>query len=578
MGYDLYDYYDAGSLQQHGTVRTRFGTEAQLRASIAALKASNLRVMADVVLNHRFGADAQSNVACVPGGGQPFLQFNVFNPISGRFPAGPESFHSNNTHCDFNAPFHDAIFGQDLCYFHDTNNVLDAGAPNDGWFHGPHNVGAVGDSLVTWGRWLVDDLGADEVRLDAVKHIESGFLAPWIAELSAGAQPFALGEFFGGTNEILNYQNQVATFNTTFGSGGRNAQLAMFDFGLRDALKSMADGGGGYDVRGLNGAGLHFSGLDPFSVVTFVDNHDFDRIGWGGADCSEPGAVASGATCVKITGADDHDHRPIVSRKHLAYAVTMASEGRPTVFWKDYLWYGLDREIEWLMALRRATAQGESAPMSSLNPGGGGFNPADLWALRRDGAASGPRYGMVLALNDAGSGNEQSTFVNTPHNNLELKDYSDAFAFETTTAFGDGRALVKARPGNYGWWAPTGLYPRPLDEPDAAFSQTASPGGKLHHVVLRASDAQSLVVNGAPIQPGDQVAVLAPGATATSGASVAGIGRVGQGLRWDGVHDMTIEVLGNGANVGASASRLNDGDALRLVVFDADTQTNLRGR
>ncbi|OZC02706.1 hypothetical protein BSZ36_06785 [Rubricoccus marinus] len=575
MGYDPYDYYDLGSIGQKGSVRTRFGTEAQLRAAIAQMKTSGLRVMADVVLNHRDGADAQSNVACVPGGGAPFLKWNVFNPLSGRFPAGPNAFHSNTTHCDFDAPYHDAPFGQDICYFHDYDRVLDPSAPNNGWYHGQQGMGATADSLVAWGRWIMDDLGADEVRLDAIKHIDPAFLAPWVVELSSGEQPFALGENWSSTGEIIAYHNQVESFNSTFGSGGKDANMAMFDFGLRYALRDMANGGGSYDMQNLNGAGLHFGGLDPFDVVTFVENHDVDRVGWQGADCSEPGAVQTGSTCVKP--GIDSGHDPIVSRKHMAYAVIMASEGRPTVYWKDYVWFGLGDEIDWLMALRRSTAQGESRPMNALSPGGtlpnNAFNLSDLWALTRDGdAASGAgRYGMALAINDAGGG-ELGTYVNTPHSNLELKDYSDAYAFETTTAFGDNRALVKARGGNYAWWAPTGLYPRPLDEPASAFNASAAPGGKIHHIVLRASDASSLVVNGAPIQPGDQVAVLAPGATATSGANVAGIGRVGQRLRWDGVHDMTIEVLGNGANIGADGSRLNDGDALRLVVYDADTQ------
>ncbi len=571
MGYDPYDYYDLGTLDQKGSVRTRFGTEAQLRGAIAQMKTSGLRIMADVVLNHRDGADAQSNVHCVPGGGAPFLKWNVFNPLSGRFPAGPDAFHSNTTHCDFDAPYHDAPFGQDICYFHNFDNVLDASAPNNGWYHGQQGMGTTADSLVAWGRWIMDDLGADEVRLDAIKHIDPAFLAPWVVELASGEQPFALGENWSSTGEIIAYHDQVENYNSRFGSGGKDANMAMFDFGLRYALRDMANGGGGYDVRNLNSAGLHFGGLDPFDVVTFVENHDVDRVGWQGADCSEPGAVQTGSTCVKP--GTDSGHDPIVARKNLAYAIIMASEGRPTIYWKDYIWFGLGDEIDWLMALRRLTGQGESTPMSGLNPGGGGFNPAGpVGALAATAPPRPGRYGMVLALNDAGSGNEQSTFVDTPHSNFELKDYSDAYAFETTTAFNDGRSLVKARPGDYAWWAPTGLYPRAMDEDDSAFTLTAAPGGKLHNVVLRASDAQSLLVNGAPIQPGDQVAVLARGASAASGASVAGIGRVGQSLRWDGVHDMVIEVLGNGTNVGADGSRMNDSDALRLVVYDADTQ------
>lgn len=561
MGYDPYDYYDLGSIDQKGSVRTRFGTETQLRDAIAAMKTNGLRVMADAVLNHRDGADAQSDVACVPGGGTPFLKWNVFDTGSGRFPAGPESFHSNSHHCDFDAPYHDSPFGQDMCYFHQLDGTLGAAGA---WYNGPHQLGAVGDSLVVWGRWLVDDLGVDEVRLDAIKHIEPGFLAPWIMELASGDQPFALGEFWASTGEIKAYHDEVEAFAS---GSGATAQMAMFDFGLRYALRDMANGGGGYDMSALNSAGLHFeTGLDPFSVVTFVENHDVDRIGWEWADCAtDPDAVPSGpTTCVKL--GLDVGHDPIIARKNLAYAIMMASEGRPTVFWKDYLWYGLDGEIDWLMALRRLTAQGESAPLASLAPNPEA-NQADLWALRRDGFGD-PRYGSVLAVSD---GAEEGAWVDSPHSDYELKDYSDAYAFETTRAFTDGRAYVKARGSDYAWWAPTGLYPRPLDEPASSFALTAEPGGHLHHVVLRVQDAATLMVAGAPIQPGDEVAVLAPEASVSaSGGDVAGIGRVGQRLRWDGQHDMVIEVLGNDGG-GNEGGRLAPGDALRLVVFDAST-------
>jgi hypothetical protein len=324
----------------------------------------------------------------------------------------------------------------------------------------------------------------------------------------------------------------------------------------------MCDGGGFYDLRGLNAAGLHFNGLDAFDVVTFVENHDFDRTGFVGASCGEPGAMPYGNTCVRLS--TDVGHSPVVSRKHLGYAYVMAAEGRPTVWWKDYAWFGLDEEIAWLMALRRLTAQGESTPMSGLHP-----NPelpqADLWALRRWGTGE-PRYGALLAINDNNS-TELSGWLDAPHASYELRDYSDAYLFASTEAYADSRVFVRAPAGNYAWYAPTGLYPRPLDEPPSHFALEAQPGGKLHYVALRAADAALFVVNGAPIQPGDAVVVLGPG-----GTGAAGLGRVGQRLRWDGVHDLLIEVLGNADGTNA-AGRLKNGDLLRLAVYDASTGT-----
>ena len=548
MGYDLYDYYDLGRYDQKFTRRTRFGTAEELGAMQAEFARVGVRLMVDAVVNHRDGGDSQQPVECVPGGGQPWSRYTSFAPASGRLPAHRGHFHPNFAHCDESAPYHDPIFGQDLCYFNQTDNVLTPGAPGNGWYHGPHNLGHQGDSLVVWGRWLMGPAGFDEVRVDAVKHVEPGFLAPWLVELAQNGQPFAVGEFFGSTAEIIAYHDAVERFVSLYGTGTRDANLALFDFDLRFALKGMADGGGFYDLRALNTTGLHFNGLDPFDVVTFVENHDFDRIGYVAAGCNEPGAVRYGNTCVRLS--TDNGHAPVLSRKHLAYAYLMAAEGRPSVWWKDYTWYGLGEEIEWLMALRRLTAQGESTPMSGLSP-----NPEvpqeDLWALRRWGAGA-PRYGALVTIND-NNGTELGGWLDSPHALYELRDYSDAYLFASTEAFADGRAFVKAPPGNYAWYAPTGLYPRPTDEPASHFALEAEPGGKLHYVALRAADAASFVVGGAPIQPGDELAVLGPG-----GTGAAGLGRVGQRLRWDGQHDLLIEVLGN-ADGTNNAGRLKSG-------------------
>lgn len=560
MGYDLYDYYDLGRYDQKFTRRTRFGTAEELTAMQAEFDRVGVRLMVDAVLNHRDGGDGQQQVECVPGGGNPWSRFTLFSPASGRLPAHRGHFHPNFAHCDENPPYHNPIFGQDLCYFNLADNVLDPSAPGGGWYHGPHSLGHTGDSLVVWGRWLTGPTGFDELRLDAVKHIEPGFLAPWLVELAEGGQPFAVGEYFGSTAEIIAYHDAVEGFVSTYGTGTQDANLALFDFDLRFALKGMCDGGGFYDLRTLNTAGLHFNGLDPFDVVTFVENHDFDRIGFVGAGCGEPGAMPYGNTCVRLS--QDNGHDPVLSRKHLAYAYVMAAEGRPTVWWKDYAWYGLGEEIAWLAALRRLTAQGESTPMSGLNPNSE-IPQGDLWALRRWGTGA-PRYGALVVLNDNNS-TELSGWLDSPHASYELRDYSDAYLFTSTAAYADSRAFVRAPPGNYAWYAPTGLYPRPLDEPPSPFALEAQPGGKLHYVALRAADAAAFTVGGAPIQPGDAVAVLGPG-----GTGAAGLGRVGQHLRWDGVHDLLIEVLGNDDGTNA-AGRLKNGDALRLVVHDAST-------
>ena len=563
MGYGTYDYYDFGSFDQKGAIRTRHGNTSQLQAMIDALHQQGLNVMADVVLNHRGGAEATQIEDCDDGGGLE-MRFTEFRPASNRLPADAPHFHPNSFpgHCDLSGPYHDRVFFEDICYFSGLDQVLDGSVTDDGWYHGPHNLGIMGDSLIVWGRYLLDVMGFDELRLDAVKHIEPGFLAPFLAEMGQGEQPFAVGELFDGdVNTLKSYRDQVESFNTTFGAGSKDANLAIFDFALRYALRDMANGGGGFDMWNLNSSGLRFNpngGLPGEDIVTFVENHDVDRIGWVVVDCNDPTATHQiGSTCLKFS--QDSGHDPVFTNKHMAYAYIMAAEGRPSVFYKDWFWFGLDEEIKWQMALRSGTATGGSAPIQNLNPFFVSGNGGDLFVLNR--YKNNNQGGLVLAMND-NTGAEFAAFVDTPFQDEELKDYSDAYLFFQTTVFNDTRCFVKAGPSNYAWYAPTGQYPQPPGEAPSSFTLGNHIGAKLHFVTIRAEDAAQLIVNGAPIALGDEIAIL-PMET----DDAVGLGRIGQSFRWDGVHDVIIEVLGGGNAFEAKGGLLN-GAGFRVAVYD----------
>ena len=62
IGYGVYDTYDLGEFDQKGAVPTKYGTKDEYLAAVAALKAAGIDVMADVVLNHRMGANASEDV------------------------------------------------------------------------------------------------------------------------------------------------------------------------------------------------------------------------------------------------------------------------------------------------------------------------------------------------------------------------------------------------------------------------------------------------------------------------------------------------------------------------------------
>ena len=57
VGYGNYDYWDLGEFDQKGTVRTKYGTRQELESCIQALHEVNIDVYADMVFNHKGGAD-----------------------------------------------------------------------------------------------------------------------------------------------------------------------------------------------------------------------------------------------------------------------------------------------------------------------------------------------------------------------------------------------------------------------------------------------------------------------------------------------------------------------------------------
>ena len=130
----------------------------------------------------------------------------------------------------------------------------------------------VGTLFSDWTEWLWSDVGIRGYRMDAVKHFPPGFIGTAFSGLqSSGYQPtVAVGEFFDSNPFTL--KNWVDAANA--GSGGTTIQV--FDFALRDALKSACEDVNNFDVRNVFESGVvDGAGSTGFRVVTFLNNHDF---------------------------------------------------------------------------------------------------------------------------------------------------------------------------------------------------------------------------------------------------------------------------------------------------------------
>jgi alpha-amylase len=241
MGYDPYDFYDLGELDQKGGVPTWFGTREELVALIDSAHAAGLQVYADLVLNHNSGADAQelNPLDNVP-------RWTRFTPRSGRFPRDWTCFHPSRYETWDGITFGDM---PDLCHRNPT----------------------VYTELIAYSRWLLEEIGFDGFRYDMVKGY-GGWMVRSIQEMRAlrgntSFKPYAVGECWDTERTIESWLAEVNAWSDN--------PVGAFDFPLRWRLRDMCDRYG-FSLRTLAEPGV-LVWDNPAQAVTFVENHDVAR-------------------------------------------------------------------------------------------------------------------------------------------------------------------------------------------------------------------------------------------------------------------------------------------------------------
>ncbi|HZV36143.1 MAG TPA: alpha-amylase family glycosyl hydrolase [Verrucomicrobiae bacterium] len=205
VGYDQFDPFDLGNLNQAGSVATRYGTEAQLLQMVQVAHRFGIRVYFDNIMNHRAttvpGYNAQTPTNFYPG--LVPQDFHLQTTTNGYYQNWPSIQDFNNQWDVQNEPLSGLVdlanepgsvnnnFGPSLgstitkpvfvrqpfnpAYYMDTNGVSLGGPwhPFDG--HGqpvPEDVSAY---LIRAAMWTLYTTKCDGFRLDAVKHVPSGF-------------------------------------------------------------------------------------------------------------------------------------------------------------------------------------------------------------------------------------------------------------------------------------------------------------------------------------------------------------------------------------------------------------------
>jgi alpha-amylase len=238
MGYDPYDYYDLGDIDQKGRAETWFGSRAALHALLDEAHAHGIGVLADMVVNHNNGADG---VERNPITGES--RWTLFLPGSGRFGRDWLCFHP----CPFET-WDEGAFG---------------GMP-DLSHRNPYVYG----ELLMLARWLIEEIGFDGFRYDFVKGYATWLVAA-IQEYryerdGRPFKPFGVGENWDGARTIENWTGEVNAWNDN--------PVSAFDFPQREMLKALCDEYG-FSLRRLATTDT-VARAEPLHAVTFVENHD----------------------------------------------------------------------------------------------------------------------------------------------------------------------------------------------------------------------------------------------------------------------------------------------------------------
>ncbi|MBX7242269.1 MAG: T9SS type A sorting domain-containing protein [Bacteroidia bacterium] len=134
------------------------------------------------------------------------------------------------------------------------------------------------DTLFEWTKWMWQDVGTRGMRVDAIKHFPPDFigdLLDYLHDNNIDPRIF-VGEYFDYNAFTLKGWID-AVLNAMDADTKQAIHPQIFDFPLRNALKSACDQFG-YDVRNVFNESLRDkAGVSGFDVITFVENHDFDN-------------------------------------------------------------------------------------------------------------------------------------------------------------------------------------------------------------------------------------------------------------------------------------------------------------
>ncbi|MDO4662343.1 MAG: alpha-amylase [Tissierellia bacterium] len=425
VGYGIYDLWDLGEFDQKGTVRTKYGTKEELLQAIDALHKEGIKVYADVVLNHKAGADfAEEFEAVMVDQNDRNKEVEAKKTIKGW--TGFDFKNRKGKYSDFVWHYYH-FSGVDYDENTKTNAVYRIIGENKYWNSGvssengnydylmnadiDHSHPEVKEEIYKWIDWFLDTTKVDGIRYDALKHIDYDFiegLSNHILE-KKGDNFYFIGEY---------WKNDEGTINKYLDETNWNIDL--FDVPLHYNFKEASESGRDYDMRKIFDDTLMRDYTQ--NCVTFVDNHD-----------SQPSQSLE--SWVKDWF------------KEIAYSIILfRKDGYPCIFAGDYYGIGGENKIpgkkemlDKMIAIRKKYAYGEQDDY---------FDHSQVvgW-VRRGEEGKSPLVVLITTADDA----QKQMFVGKENKNSVFIDISGKVK-EEVRIDKEGNGVFKVNAGSVSYW------------------------------------------------------------------------------------------------------------------------------
>ena len=426
VGYGIYDLWDLGEFDQKGTVRTKYGTKKELLDAINELHKNNIKVYADVVLNHKGNADFEEEFMA-----RMVDQNNREEDVSDDMKI--------KAWTGFNFPGRAGKYSDFIWhYYHFTGVDYDANTDTkaifrilgDGkyWDEGvsdekgnfdylmnadiDHSHPEVREEIFKWVDWFMEETGVDGFRYDALKHISDEFIYDLSKHIMEKKKDnfYLFGEYWQyDEGQIDGYLDDT------------DWKIDLFDVPLHFHFQEASKSNGNYDMRNIFNNTIVKN--HPLQAVTFVDNHD-----------SQPGQSLD-------SWVEDWF-------KEIAYSLILfRKDGYPCIFAGDY--YGLKGEIkkdplkemiDKMLDVRKKYAFGDQDDYFD--------NPQVVgWVRRTDADTS--SLAVLISIGDMA---EKQMFVGEEEAGKTYIDLSGNNKNQVTIDE-DGNGMFNVGPGSVSYWA-----------------------------------------------------------------------------------------------------------------------------